>query len=236
MAPLEEAVRRAEQLLPGKPASDGAIDDRWQAIIAVGYFVDSEPETVWRFVERWGGHEDPDLRTAIAKCLLQHLLEHHTNAILPRARAAADRDARFADTLRRCWTFGPPTEASCAIVDAEIEDAEAILALQKLAYASEARRYDDWTIPPLVEILDSVRRQIAEHVVLKAIVDGRLAGSVRGVVTDNVCEVCRLSVDPALAAARHRLGAARRDRAAVPGHRGVRAVHRQPQRREPAAL
>ena len=89
-------------------------------------------------------------------------------------------------------------DAACAIVDASSDDAEAILALQKLAYASEARRYDDWTIPPLVETLDSVRRQIAEHVVLKATVDGRLAGSVRGVVTDGVCEVCRLSVDPAL--------------------------------------
>ena len=97
-------------------------------------------------------------------------------------------------------------DAACAIVDASSDDAEAILALQKLAYASEARRYDDWTIPPLVETLDSVRRQIAEHVVLKAVVDGRLAGSVRGVVTDGVCEVCRLSVDPALQ--RHGIGSA----------------------------
>jgi ribosomal protein S18 acetylase RimI-like enzyme len=84
------------------------------------------------------------------------------------------------------------------IADATPDDAEAILALQKLAYESEAQRYQDWTIPPLVETADTVRRQIAEQVVLKAIVDGRLAGSVRGVVTDGVCEVCRLSVDPAL--------------------------------------
>ena len=91
-------------------------------------------------------------------------------------------------------TADPPV----AIVDASSADAEAILALQKLAYEREARRYQDWTIPPLVETLDSVRQQIARHVVLKAIVDGRLAGSVRGVVTDGVCEVCRLSVDPAL--------------------------------------
>jgi ribosomal protein S18 acetylase RimI-like enzyme len=84
------------------------------------------------------------------------------------------------------------------IVDALRGDAEAILALQKIAYESEARRYNDWTIPPLVETIDTVRRQIADHVVLKAMVDGRLAGSARGVVTGNVCEVCRLSVDPAL--------------------------------------
>ena len=88
--------------------------------------------------------------------------------------------------------------AACDILDALPDDAEAILALQKVAYASEARRYDDWTIPPLVETLDSVRRDIAQHVVLKAIVDGRLAGSVRGIVKDGVCEVCRFSVDPAL--------------------------------------
>jgi ribosomal protein S18 acetylase RimI-like enzyme len=88
--------------------------------------------------------------------------------------------------------------AACEIVDASPDDAEAILALQKLAYASEARRYDDWTIPPLVETLDSVRRGIAQHVVLKAIVEGRLAGTVRGVVKDGMCEVCRFSVDPAL--------------------------------------
>jgi ribosomal protein S18 acetylase RimI-like enzyme len=90
------------------------------------------------------------------------------------------------------------TSSPCAIVDALPGDAEGILALQKLAYEREARRYDDWTIPPLIETLDSVRAQIAEHVVLKAIVEGRLAGSVRGVVTDRICEVCRLSVDPAL--------------------------------------
>ena len=90
------------------------------------------------------------------------------------------------------------TSSPCEIVDARPADAEAILALQKIAYEREARRYDDWTIPPMVETLDSVRDQIAHHVVLKAVVDGRLAGSVRGVVTDGVCEVCRLSVDPGL--------------------------------------
>lgn len=88
--------------------------------------------------------------------------------------------------------------AVCDILAAEPGDAEAILALQKVAYASEARRYDDWTIPPMIEAVDTVRRDIEQHVVLKAMVDGRLAGSVRGVVTDGVCEVCRFSVDPAL--------------------------------------
>jgi ribosomal protein S18 acetylase RimI-like enzyme len=93
---------------------------------------------------------------------------------------------------------GAHVPAAYAILDATPADAGAILALQRLAYESEARRYRNWKIPPLVETLDAVREQIERHVVLKAIVDGRLAGSVRGVVTDGVCEVCRLSVDPAL--------------------------------------
>ena len=88
--------------------------------------------------------------------------------------------------------------AGLDIVDATAADAEAILALQKIAYESEARRYQNWQIPPLIETLDSVREQIERHVVLKAIIGGRLAGSARGVVTDGVCEVRRLSVDPAL--------------------------------------
>jgi ribosomal protein S18 acetylase RimI-like enzyme len=88
--------------------------------------------------------------------------------------------------------------ADLDIVDAEPADAEAILALQLIAYESEAIRYQNWKIPPLVETIDSVRKDIEQHVVLKAIVDGRLAGSVRGVVTDGICEVCRFSVDPAL--------------------------------------
>jgi hypothetical protein len=67
--------------------------------------------------------------------------------------------------------------AAFDIVAAERADAEAILAIQRLAYESEARRYQNWQIPPLVETLDSVREQIERHVVLKAIVDGRLVGS-----------------------------------------------------------
>jgi GNAT superfamily N-acetyltransferase len=84
------------------------------------------------------------------------------------------------------------------IVDAEPADAEAIHALQILAYQSEARRYDNWSIPPLVEAVDAVREHIERHVVLKALLGNRLAGSVRGVVEDGICTVGRLIVDPEL--------------------------------------
>ena len=84
------------------------------------------------------------------------------------------------------------------IVDADPADAEAIHALQIVAYQSEARRYDNWSIPPLVETVAAVREHIERHVVLKALIGNRLAGSVRGLVTDGVCEVARLIVDPEL--------------------------------------
>jgi ribosomal protein S18 acetylase RimI-like enzyme len=92
----------------------------------------------------------------------------------------------------------PAIPSGLTIVDAEPADAEAILALQRLAYESEARRYQNWSIPPLVETLASVRQHIERHVVLKAIDAGRLVGSVRGVVTGDSCEVGRLIVDPAM--------------------------------------
>ena len=49
---VNEAIRRANEILPGRPAPDGQEDPRWQAIIAVGEFVRTEPEAVWKFVER----------------------------------------------------------------------------------------------------------------------------------------------------------------------------------------
>lgn len=37
------------------------------------------------------------------------------------------------------------------------EDAAAILALQKLAYQSEARLYDDYSLPPLTQTLPEMQ-------------------------------------------------------------------------------
>ena len=51
--------------MPGDPDVEG-LDPRWQAIIAVGEYVQTEPEAVWRFIRRWGGHPQEDLRDAMA--------------------------------------------------------------------------------------------------------------------------------------------------------------------------
>ena len=78
------------------------------------------------------------------------------------------------------------------------EDAVAILALQKLAYLSEARIYDDWNLPPLTQTLDSLLDEFANSVVLKSLDGDRLAGSVRAREDSGTCHIGRLVVAPNL--------------------------------------
>jgi len=79
---------------------------------------------------------------------------------------------------------------------ASIADTEAILALQKLAYRSEAAIYGDFSIPPLTQTLEEIRADFAGHVYLKATLDGQIVGSVRGTMMGTTCHVGRLIVDP----------------------------------------
>jgi len=105
-AGVERAIARAEAVLPGRPAAEGEVDGRWQAIIRVGEFIESEPEAVWAFVVRWGKHAQADLRMAVATCLLEHLLDAHFEMMLPRVRKTAMESVRFAEMLEACWPFG----------------------------------------------------------------------------------------------------------------------------------
>lgn len=82
------------------------------------------------------------------------------------------------------------------IEQAKIEDAKEILALQKLAYQSEAAIYDDYTIPPLTQTLEEIEADFERQVFLKASVNGRIIGSVRAHVRQGTCLVGRLIVHP----------------------------------------
>ncbi len=102
---VQAAIRRAERLLPGVPAETGR-DPRWQAIIAIGEFIESDPEPIWQFVAKWGAHDDEDLRDAVACCLLEHVLEERFDAYFPRVEALATEDLQFGDMFCRCWKMG----------------------------------------------------------------------------------------------------------------------------------
>jgi ribosomal protein S18 acetylase RimI-like enzyme len=75
-------------------------------------------------------------------------------------------------------------------------DAPDILRLQKLAYESEARLYDDWQLPPVVQTLEELRAEFADSVVLKAVADGVIIGSVRARRAGDRWQIGRLVVHP----------------------------------------
>jgi ribosomal protein S18 acetylase RimI-like enzyme len=82
------------------------------------------------------------------------------------------------------------------IVPAELADAPAILALQKIAFEPEARACRVWEIPPLQETEAGLREHIRMATVLKAVQGDRLLGSVRGIVTGTACLIRVLVVAP----------------------------------------
>lgn len=103
---VQRVIARAERILPGRAAPQGKRDPRWQAIIRVGEFIETQPEAVWQFARRWGKHAQADLRAAVSTCLLEHLLEHHFDLLFPRVRRAVLESPRFAHTFDSCWSFG----------------------------------------------------------------------------------------------------------------------------------
>lgn len=79
---------------------------------------------------------------------------------------------------------------------AEPADAGAILALQKLAYQSEAKLYNDWSLPALTQTAESLLDEFAHGIVLKAMSGEQLVGSVRAQSAAGRCAIGRLVVDP----------------------------------------
>ncbi len=79
---------------------------------------------------------------------------------------------------------------------ASVDDSTAILDFQRLAYQSEAAIYDDFSLPPLTETLEEWRSQFSGRVVLKAVEQGRIIGSVRAYQDGKTCHIGRLIVHP----------------------------------------
>ncbi len=79
---------------------------------------------------------------------------------------------------------------------AVIEDAEEILSQQKLAYQSQARLYNDYRLPPLVQTLEEIKLDFEKQIILKAVIGVQLVGSVRAFTDGDTCYVGRLFVHP----------------------------------------
>ena len=87
-------------------------------------------------------------------------------------------------------------QTAIQIAPASREDLSEILALQRLAYHSEAELNNDFNIPPLTQTLPELENEYNNKVVLKARVDKNIVGSVRGGLQDSTCHIGRVIVHP----------------------------------------
>ena len=85
---------------------------------------------------------------------------------------------------------------SAVIVPALLQDAPALLAMQRIAFEPEAQACQDRDIPPLQETVDTVREHIRTATVLKAVDGERLLGAIRGIPSGDTCLVRVLAVAP----------------------------------------
>lgn len=107
---VKQAITEAEKLLPGVPAPDDESDPRWQAIIEVGEYIETEPDEVWRFILKWGKHPCDDARMAVATCLLEELLGYNFKEYFPKVKEECKRSKLFIDTFKCCWALGQTDE------------------------------------------------------------------------------------------------------------------------------
>jgi ribosomal protein S18 acetylase RimI-like enzyme len=79
---------------------------------------------------------------------------------------------------------------------ASVDDIEEILALQKIAYVSEAEIIDDFSIPPLRQTMGEILSEFDHQVFLKATLEQRIVGSVRCYLEGETCHIGKLIVHP----------------------------------------
>jgi GNAT superfamily N-acetyltransferase len=88
--------------------------------------------------------------------------------------------------------------APLRIRSAQANGAEELLALQKAAFLSEAMLYGMDAVPAMLENLEQMREALRGHLFLKAVDQGRIAGSVRTNLDGGTCRIGRLVVAPDL--------------------------------------
>ena len=106
MKTVDKLIKNAEKLLPGIDIYDDKPDERWDAIIKIGDYIETNPKEIWLFIRKWGIHPYESIRAAIATCLLEHLLEYHFKEYFPLVKDACYENKLFATTFMMCWQFG----------------------------------------------------------------------------------------------------------------------------------
>ena len=76
------------------------------------------------------------------------------------------------------------------------DDLAEILTLQKLAYRSEGEIYGDLSIQPLIQTLTQLREEFDSKIILKAVENREIVGSVRGSIQDKIGMIEKLITHP----------------------------------------
>lgn len=76
------------------------------------------------------------------------------------------------------------------------KDLEEILVLQKIAYISEAKLIDDYSIPPLQQSFEELKEEFREMVFFKGVINDTIVGSVRACIQNETCYIGKLIVHP----------------------------------------
>jgi ribosomal protein S18 acetylase RimI-like enzyme len=79
---------------------------------------------------------------------------------------------------------------------ASTSDFPSILEIQKKAFLSEAEFYQNFNIQPLTQTINEMEEECHEKVVLKAVIDGKIVGSIRANAHENGCWINKLVVLP----------------------------------------
>jgi ribosomal protein S18 acetylase RimI-like enzyme len=83
------------------------------------------------------------------------------------------------------------------ISKAEKSDLKEILALQYLAYQSEAKLVNDFTIPPLTQTYEEIELEYTKSIFLKAVDESQIIiGSVRAYIENDTAYIGKLIVRP----------------------------------------
>jgi len=82
------------------------------------------------------------------------------------------------------------------IKKAHFSDLSTILSIQQLAFFNEAKIFNDYSIAPLTQSLESIQEDFKNNLYLKAVSRGNILGAVRAHEKENVCYIGRLFVHP----------------------------------------
>ena len=74
------------------------------------------------------------------------------------------------------------------------QDLEEILRLQKDCYQSEAEIYNDYAIPPLLQDMQTLKKEFENSLFLKAVLATEIVGSIRAYANGTTCFVGKLIV------------------------------------------